>query len=267
MRKSKIGFLLLIALVSLLFVPNIANAFEVVEFDEHEDGLVLLASETKYYKTTIYYDNGNSVMNFGPPSAPTSETVEVTYEEYMNANPENSVVINASHTIETLYRYVTSYLYQNGSKYRYKSLISWKTMPSVRSHDIIAIGFYSSVTPSNAAFQQQYCSYSHGCGTTSLFYPSQFSEGASAVFPLVTYDDLYSLTSIFYIDVEKTNPNNTLTYQLSSADYSHATTSVSAITAKSNHSVIQDVAIVLGSSISSYYDTSNESSVLWNGTW
>ena len=50
MRKIKIGFLLLIALVTLLFVPNIANAFEVVEFDTHEEDLVLLASETNIIK-------------------------------------------------------------------------------------------------------------------------------------------------------------------------------------------------------------------------
>ena len=266
MKKISIGLLLLL---TTLLIPNNVMAFEMVEFDDSEEGLVLLSSETKYYKTITVYDNSvYDVMSFSNAVRnATSETIERTYEEYMNAPTEGNYIINDSHTIETEYKYITAFIYQHGSGYRYKNEINWKTFPVVRSYDITAIGFYSNVQPTTMAFQQYYCSSAHGCHGVSTYYPQAFSQGASAVFQLITYTDLTLLESTFYFDVEKTNPNSTVTQQLSSADYAHAIQSVGLVSALSNHEVLQDVAIILGSAISSKYDTSIESSIFWNGQW
>ena len=266
MKRISIGLLLLLA---ILLIPNNVMAFETVEFDDSEEGLILLSSETKYYKTITVYDNSvYDIMSFSDAIRnATSETIEITYEEYMNAPTQGNYIVNDYHTIETTYKFITSFLYQNGSGYRYKNHISWKSFPVVRSHDITAIGFLSTVQPTTMAFQQYYCSSAHGCHGVSTHYPQAFSQGASAVFQLITYTDLSVLESTFYFDVEKTNPNSTVTQQLSSADYAHATQSVGLLSALTNHEVLQDVAIILGSAISSKYDSTIESSVVWTGQW
>ncbi len=270
MRKKKIKVLLFILLFTLLLIPRgKANAMEVVDYDEHEDDLVLLSSNTKYYKVITTYNNSslNSLNVFGEFLEPTSQVIEITYEEYMNFDPNNSIVVNESHTVEYAYMFITSYLFQNGSYYRYKNLVNWKSFPSYRGNDIIGIGFYNTVTPVSSAFQQEYCSYSQGCGTASFHLTGTFSEGISAVFPMVVYNDLYSLSSMLYVDVEKTNPNSTVTLQLSSADYAHATSEVALATAFALHNVAQDVSIILNSNISSKYYSPSDVSILWHGSW
>ena len=88
----------------------------------------------------------------------------------------------------------------------------------------------------------------------------------SIIFQLPTSTNLTSLKSTFYFDVTKTNPNSTIIYQNAYGDYAHATSSVG-ITQAANHEVIQSAAIILGTSIMSYYDDISVADVYYPCNW
>ena len=267
MKKTLIGLFLLLSFLIITNEPAIVHAAE--EGDNAiDDGYETVDQNTKYYKTiTEYHDN--NYYNPGETLEPTSHTIEITKEEYLEAGVLPEIVKpNRSTTIETTYKRMTTYLQQNGSYYRYKNELNWKNYPSVRSYDIIGIGFLSSVKPVNSSrtFELYYCRNSNGCTTTNPTAIKQtFTYGSSAVYQLPSYTDLYALKATYYFNVEKTN-SGTLYNQAAYGDYSHAITSVTMIQAM-QHTVIQNIGIDLDDVIYNKYDTISVADVYWHGTW
>ena len=266
MRKIK--FLIIPILLLVLTIPNV-SAVEVLREDDWE-GYELVGETTKYFKTVTVYNNSVYSMNgyLNASNNATSTTTEITEFEYNLVDPNmNSLVINDSATVETTYKRMVTSIWTNGAYYRYKNVLSWKNMPAVRSYDITAIGFLGSVTPINYYFEEYYCETGIGCGYIYTSYPSLFSSGFSVIYPLVTSPyTLSTLKSTFYFDVQKTDPNSTVVYQLLYGDYAHATTPVSVLQA-SYHEVIQAAGIILDSSISSYYDSIPQAYVNYPCNW
>ncbi len=261
MRKFKIGLFILLA---LLFIPTLVSAEE----DDWED-YTLEGETTKYFKTITHYNvslNPTEIMNvLGGNSY--SETIEITEEEYEMANVAgmNSYNLNDMTVIETTYKKMITQLYSYGSGYRYKNQLVWKNFPSVRSYDIIAIGYYPSVTINGSVnFIQSFCVTGDGCYSNSNDYPQQFVGGISTVFKLPV-GTLNSLDETIYFNVKK-NTTSTIIEQVAAGDYSHATTSTALLNAV-NHSVIQDYGIALDSSIISNYDSMTAAVVHWYGSW
>lgn len=245
MKKRLFIFLL----VSLFVMPVFVSAEENNDFS-------LVSEETKYYKT---------VTPLFSSSSSHSTTYEISKEEYDAVDLEN--LRSNPTTYETTYKSMTSSILQNGSYYRYKNVLTWKKMPSTRSYDIIAIGFLPTVKIHNNTtyFSQYYCySSGAGCYTTTTNYPQVFSAGAGTSFALPT-GGLSTLQQTFYFDVEK-NTTNTINTQVSYADYSHATSTVSLNDSK-KYTVSGSGAIFLNTSISSYYDSMSTAIATWNGTW
>ncbi|MBQ7789713.1 MAG: hypothetical protein IJ399_00465 [Bacilli bacterium] len=235
--------LFMIIAVSLFFLPFLVKA------EENDEQYYI----TKYYKTVTYNNFISTFYN-------NSITTEITEEEYNNADTSQS----KSATVETTYKKLTSSIAANGSNYRYKAELIWKIIPSVRSYDIIGIGFYQNVKVknNNLYFNQEYCLSSGSCYNSSINYPQIFSNGAGTSFALPS-GSLSSLKETLYFDVEK-NTSATITSQLAASDYSHATSTISLANSK-KYSVNANGISLNG--VSSYYDNINAAKAYWSGSW
>lgn len=248
MRKI---FLVVFTVCSMMLIPNVVLAKK----DSIEE-LKKLSETVKYYKTmesrSIQQLNANSLNN--------SYTTEISKEEYDSATNTDS--INTS--IETNYKKMTTTIYQNGSYYRYQTRLEWKTMPKMRSYDIIAIGINPSVSiASSISFNQYYCFNNGECKNNSAYYSKSTVSGGGASFKLPT-GDLKVLNSTIYFDVKK-NVNATILKQDAYGDYAHATSSVSNI--QSQAYTINTLGINLNNSISNLYDNIPVAQATWNGNW
>lgn len=222
-------------------------------------------STTKYYKTTTIVSTNSSsyVLSEGN----NSYTEEITKDEYNNFDP-NSLVVPLDYSngyIETNYKKMTSSIVKNGSTYRYKVILEWKTMPSTRSYDIIGIGFPASVKPeSSLVFSQNYCFTNGNCYTGVSYTPYIGVNGVGASFALPV-GTLSSLKQTLYVDMIKANSSSTILRQYAYGDYSHATKSISYN--NSRNYVVSSGGIILDSSIDSYYDSINTANATLSGEW
>lgn len=214
--------------------------------DNKDLSAILVAKNEKYYKS-IYTDlNGDSY------------SVEITKEEY-----DNQGSITTRGYVETEYKYVTSTIAQNGTKYRYKVSMSWKSIPSTHSYDIIGIGFEDNVSISGLVnFYYYSCDSDENCGTSGAFYDKkELSTGGSVVYKIP--EDIAALSATLYYDVSK-NTTDTITHLDICGDYSHATSNVGS--SLYTDYTININGIVLGSGFS-YYDAIPCATASWSGSW
>lgn len=224
-----------------------------------------LYSTTKYYKTTTIVNVSNSIYSLIEKN--NSYTEEITEEEYESIDP-NNVIISFDYSngyTETNYKKMTTSIVQNGSTYRYKVILEWKTMPSTRSYDIIGIGFPASVKPqSSIVFSQYYCFTDSTCNTSVSYTSYIGNNGVGASFGLPV-GSLSSLKQTLYVDMEKTNSSSTIIKQYAYGDYSHATKTISYDNARKY--TFASGGIILDSSIDDYYDSINTANATWTGSW
>ena len=253
----KRSFLLAIIIACMMFALPVFVKAEALADDYVES--------TKYIKTVTHY-RSNPLQPLGTYNiADYSVSYEVSEEEYNNAGTEAILTRDASGSFETTYKRMTVSISQNGSYYRYKNILFWKTIPAVRSYDIIGIGFYSNLQlHSGVNFLQEYCYSGGSCTSSTTNYPQTFTAGAGTTFKLPT-GSLYYLKETMYFDLEK-KVNVTLITQDAYGDYSHATSTITLNNAK-KYSVVGSSGIVLDSSITSYYDSISCAHAYWTGTW
>lgn len=239
------------AVFLIALVPSIVGA-QTKEIEEITDENLIVAQTTKYYKTITRYNNlALSMQSMNGESTPSSYTVEVTEEEYNNAPEEAIRDVVGEGSIETTYKKMTATISEDGSLYQYKNVLEWKTMPTVRSYDIIGIGYDSTVRMTlGLLYNLYYCTSDGSCSTNYIHVPQSFSNGCGASFKLPT-GSLNTLKVTMYFDVTK-NTTSTIYGLGAYGDYSHATTNVGSV-ASTNYSVGVG-GIVLGSSISASYD-------------
>ena len=222
-------------------------------------------STTKYYKTITVVNAGDNILYSMVNN--NSYTEEITEEEYNNYDP-NSIIVPLGYSdgyTETTYKKMTSSITKNGTKYRYKVVLDWKTMPSTRSYDIIGIGFPASVEPGfSATFNQNYCYTNGDCYTSVAHTPYVGVNGVGASFSLPS-GSLVSLRQTLYADMIKSDSTSTIVAQYAYGDYSHATSSISSSNA--TRYVVSAGGIVLESAIEGYYDEINKATATWTGTW
>ena len=244
MKKS----LLFLAALAVVLCPTLVKAQEMSTIESTEEPL---AETTKYFKTVTNLDEARLQINsMGQNERQASYSIEISEEEYNNA-PTEQPRDNPSY-IETTYKKLTTTITQNGSLYQYKTVLFWKIIPSVRSHDIIGIGMPSNVqvygTP---VFQQYYCYSGGNCNTSTSYVYKTGTYGAGATYQLAT-GSLTTLKGTLYFNITK-NTSSTITGLSAAGDYAHATTTVSSDTAQ-NYSVTGG-GLSLSSSISGYYDS------------
>lgn len=250
-----------IILLLILLIPIFVSA-------EEDEGKIV-ASEEKYYKTVTVLNN-SSVLQRANLGEMSSITTEITKEEYNNAPVENNSNARTSDdytdmTVETTYKKMKSTIREYYGDYRYKNVLTWKNIPSTRSYDIIAIGYYASVQPaSDIFFEQDYCTSSSSCYTTSSYYEYNGANGSAAMFYLPS-GTLTSLEQSLRVDMKKTNSSATLVSQVAAADYAHATSSISYSNAKKF--TVNIGGIQLNDSIEDYYDTISVARATWEGEW
>ena len=210
----------------------------------------LVSENVKYYKT-IYTDLiGN----------PTS--VEINEDEY-----NNQPSLSARGTVTTEYKQMVTTISQNGNKYRFKVSLSWRTLPSTRSYDIIGVGFdddeYDIYIDSSVYFNFYYCNSSGDCTLDASYYDKKKkSTGGAAVYKLPT--SIVSLSATLYYDVSK-NTSSTINSLKMYGDYSHATSSVS-VGNVSDYDISMS-GIELGSSLVAKYDAIPCAISTWSGSW
>lgn len=207
----------------------------------------LVDKNQKYYKTTYTDLVGNSY------------STEITEEEY-----ENQPTLNARGTVETEYKKMVTSISQNGNKFRYKVNVSWKSMPSKRSYDIIGVGFDDDVYIDSAVNFFTYWCYSSGTCLTDQSYVNKksTSTGGAAVFDFP--DSAVGLSAALYYDVSK-NTSNTITYLKMYGDYAHATSNVSSSNVGDYY--ITRNGIELWSTIGTKYDAIPCAISAWSGSW
>lgn len=253
----KRSFLIAIVIATIMFVfPAIVKA------DNFADNYV---ESTKYIKTVTHYTNGLLQSNGDYNVADYSRSYEVSEEEYNNAGDEAIITRDVYGVSETTYKRMTVSIAPNGSYYRYKNILYWKTIPAVRSYDIIGIGFYTNLKlHSGVNFIQEYCYNSGSCTSSTTNYPQVFTAGAGTTFKLPT-GSLSTLKETIYFDMEK--KTSATLYGLDAyGDYSHATSTISLNNAK-KYTVVLSSGIVLDSSVTSYYDNIGIAHAYWSGTW
>ena len=278
-RKSKFSMYLIISLLIFTFCLNNVNASEYINyfnitmtsqqynnllnlgFSENEiyymdsdtfeankdTSAELVARDAKYYKS-IYTDlNGEA------------HSVEISKDEY-----DNQGTLNTRGIVSTEYKEMITTMSRNGDKFRYKVTVGWKNMPSVRSYDIIAIGFEDDVYISSSVyFNYTYCVLSGDCTTDTLYYDKKkLSTGGSAVYKFPS--SARSMTAVLYYDVSK-NTSSTITDLYMYGDYAHATENVGSST-YTNYTVNYNGIVLGGASISSY-DAIPCAVTSWGGTW
>lgn len=235
-------------LINLGFNANEIYYMDLQTFEDNKDLNATLVAETKKYYKTIYtgLDGRES-------------TVEITKKEY-----DNQGTINPRNIVSTAYKEMVSTMSQNGDKYRFKVSVAWKQMPSVKSYDIIGIGFDDPVyINSSVYFNYYWCNSSGDCTTASDYYnKKKLSTGGTAVYKFPS--QAHSLSATLWYDVSK-NTTNTIPTLTMYGDYSHATTSVTASNT-TNHNITYN-GILLGGSIIGYYDEIPCSITAWGVNW
>ena len=214
-----------------------------------------IAVGIKYYKTTTTTRYGNT----------THETTEVTEEEYNNSEEYNNLIraygeVNTSY--KKLYASVNPSTEYTG-KMTYRVYMHWKTMPVVRSYDIIGMGFDSTkVSLSFGPFFTSLYTVNGYTYTSQSCYMKEFSNGAGAVFDL--HDTATTLNQELTFEVNKAISN--VTVQDTAGDYAHAVETVSGSTVNNNYSA-GTIGLSLYNAINSKYDDMSAAQVHWTGTW
>lgn len=234
---------------SLIFIPR-----DILAADLNE-----ISRTVKYYKTVTNYEN-TSTYSEGASSNSYSEEIS---EEEFNAFDPNADNTNST-SVETTYKKMTTVISKNGSKFHYRVDLYWKNFPKVRSYDIIGIGHYTTVKLSgDLYFEQQYCLSSGTCACTASYVKKTTSSGSTVTFPLPT-GSITGLVSYLEFDVVKSG-SSTVTSQLATGDYAHATSTVTKTNAQKH--TISNIGIDLDSSIVNSYDEISEAQSSWSGSW
>lgn len=256
MKKQK--YLIIFLLLFVCFIANV-NAENLLESSELEE---VVAQTTKYYKTVTVLNN-SSLMREANQGEVHSITTEISEEEYNSISPDNNISPQ-SVSIETTYKKLAATISKYNSRYfKYSGKLTWKLMPSTRSYDIIGLGYFASVKLSDPIiFRQDYCTTDGVCNKTTSFYNYKGTNGSGAMFSLPS-GSLSSLSQYIEILVEKTNSSTTVVEQELDADYAHAQKSISYNSAKDFY--IDTCGIQPANS--TYYDSINEATVKWTGTW
>lgn len=248
-------------MMAFVLMPISIFAYEI-----DEDGFEVVSKEEKYYKTVTTNNDTEYALrsvDLSSNNNSSSYTVEITKEEYDNYD-ENQAQPYEYAYVETGYKKLTTYILTNGSYYRYKAVLNWKTFPKVRSYDTIAIGHYASVEKRGSVyFSQTYCDLNNDCRTIKAYYPQTFSTGSAATFK-VPSGDLSSLSQTIYFDVQK-SVDATVISQKAAGDYAHAVQTVTVAQAK-NFSV-STLGINFNSSSVNLYDEISPATALWSGSW
>lgn len=226
-------------------------------FNIFADEYTEVASMTKYYKTQTVKD-GLSVKEVS--------YVEITKSEFDNIKSSEFLSLQSTSNgyVETNYKKLSTSILKNGSKFKYKANLEWKNIPSVRSYDILAIGFLPNVEVINVEFSQNYCFIDGKCNSSFNYFLNSDSRGVGAYFSLPS-GSLKSLKQTLTLHVKKVNASSTIYKQNVYGDYSHAVKSIKLTSAKKF--TVETNKINLDSSIVNYYDSIDSAKATWNGTW
>ena len=266
--NNKCFLLVVLAIISLAFGITSTSALEIINYNgikispnEYNNLLNLGFTENQIYymdketyninkdldakllsQTKRYYKTEYTMYGVGT-------TKEITPEEYYN---DTKKVVLTKGIVQTQYKTVVSSIAQSGNKYRYNVGMSWSSMPSNRSFDIIGIGFADDVYISSSVYFNFTWANSAGQYTTSTQYYNKksTSTGGSAVYKLPS-GTIKALSANLHFDVSK-DTTNTITTLGICGDYSHATSTVSSSNV-ANYG-ISIYGISLGSGLAGHYD-------------
>ena len=237
-------------LLMVFLFPGIINASEI--------DYSLVSQSEKYYRTT-YFDSNVSLYS----SNNISHTEEISKEEYDNYN--NNTINPRGNIVQTEYKKMTVQILENGTKYKYVAILEWKNMPKVRSYDTLAIGFYQSVKATQLSFNTYYCINNSTCYTQYNYYSKNSSTGVGATFELPTSTSITTLKHTLTVYVDKNVTDATIIEQKATADYAHATKTVTVSQAQNYN--INTTGIHFQNNVSSYYDDISFASTTINCNW
>ena len=164
-------------LESLGFTDNEIMYMSQTEFNDNKDLKGEVVSEITTYVKVI---NGIEQV--------------VSKEEY--EAPDMSIFGMQAGYIETGAKKMTTRIISTNGRYRYKVDLEWKSMPKVRSYDILGMCIENNVSIySNVYFQQNYCYSSGSCSSSTTSSKKSTSTGGAASFKIPSSTSLTSLSS------------------------------------------------------------------------
>lgn len=222
-----------------------------------------ISETTTYIKTVTTIDSAAMyAYNSNTVNRAQSYSEEISEEEY-NVASDSGLVLVGSAAVETTYKKMTTAIWDFGGGYQYVNLLHWKIMPSVRSYDIIGIGYPNSIkTSSTPSFSQYYCINGGDCYTSYSSIPKVGTYGASAAFQLYT-GSINTLDITLWFNIEK-NTTSTITTLYAYGDYAHATSTISYDNCQK---YTMGGSINLDSSITNYYDSISSAIATANVYW
>lgn len=232
-------------LLNLGFTEDQIQFMSQEEYDRNKDLIGEIVSEKIVY---LKNDNG--------------QDREISEEEYNQLDSILLLGMQAGY-IETGAKKMTTTIVSTNGRYRYKVDLDWKSMPSVRSYDIIGIGIDSNVKLFlDPYFKQNFCYSLTECSSSTVHSYKNTSTGGSAAFKLPS-SKVVKLASYLYFDVVK-NTSATITSQNAYGDYAHATKSISEANSR-NYNITKSGITFNG--ISSYYDEIPCATAKWTSSW
>ena len=195
---------------------EIAN-MDIKTFNENKDydDAFLEVEAHRYYRTEYSAIDGSVISN-----------VEISKQEFDNAK------LNCrgdGHSMTSYKDLTSTIIYVNSNAKRYRASLTWLNIPSVRSYDIIGIGFSDgniNVASSVPSLSSTYCTSANNCTTVNSGYAYKNTiSGSGASFPLPS-GIIISLYTTFYYNIAKNSGVGTITYLRMAADYAHATSTV-----------------------------------------
>lgn len=230
------------------------------EYEKNKDiNAKLEAVQESYYRDVTRYDSLGRVLF--------QQSTTVSKEEYNEETPPGDATVFNGGYIETVYKKLrTTIAKKDDELYTYKTTLTWKLMPKVRSYDIIGIGtdphIVYPLSGSNRVFTS-YCTDDTCLCDNSYYDKFLTSEGNAFSVQIPTDSSLNELEVYLYFDVFKST-KETITEMYAVGDYAHAVKKVPDSLSYSFYATQGGLYI---NRADGYYDSMEESILLWTGSW
>jgi len=261
-------------LLSLSFTEDQIDRMDYQTFIDNKDMVgEIVASTNKFFKITTTIRNGikeYSYQEVTEAEATGGAQAQMQGQGQMQGpgySPNADGTFYDGLSIDA-YRSMQSYIVSVGDFMFLKVDVQWLTMPSVRSADIIGIGYESDKVhrASSINFRSDWKTGNDVLDYTDVCAPKYENTGSSVMFELPS-GTIVKLEAYAYVYVYKNTGVGTLTSLTVVGDYAHATETVDYDDVYDYYTVNIGAGIDMDSPYHNSYESSQSADALFLGTW
>ena len=252
-------------LLGLGFSESYIDSMDMNEFLANKDieGTVL-SEAVKFIKTSTIMRNGITIKT--TEEITEEEARELQSHKIINRDPAGNYYDGM--IMNNVILMTTKIVGLDDEYMRFMNTIEWLVLPSNKHHDIIGIGFDSSLVQFGSIIvcKQEWVDeeYVHGFDYTCA--PKYVNTGGLAVIKLPDVT-VQSLESNLYFNVMKQNGAGTITSLYAVGDYAHAVSDVTPTNLLSHISVNDSSGIIIDATYASYFEAISPAVAAFIGTW